>query len=135
MKEEISALLIHDEPEPLDALDLELASQSVKTRRARTCQEAVHVLAGADPPHLIFTDTTLPDGSWDDVLSLAAKAAEPISVIVVARFVDIKVYIDTLERGACDFITPPFMAPDLAHVVRCAVENVRGGRRRHVRAA
>ncbi len=135
MKEEISALLVHDEPEPLGTLDLALERQSVKTRRARTCQEAVRLLDGVDPPHLVFTETTLPDGTWDDVLSLAAKASQAVNVIVVARVADMRVYIDTIQRGAYDFITPPFVASDLTHVVRCAVENVRGRRRGQVRAA
>ena len=132
MKEDISALLVHDQAEPLSTLGLALERQSVKTCHARTCQEALHLLDGVDPPHLVFTDTTLPDGNWDDVLSLAAKAAEAVNVIVVARIADMRVYIDTIERGACDFITPPFVASDLAHVVRCAMEKVRGRRRGHV---
>ncbi len=135
MKEEISALLVHDQAEPLSTLGLALERQSVKTRRARTCQEAVHLLDRVDPPHLVFTDTTLPDGNWDDVLSLAAKASEAVNVIVVARIADLRVYIDTVEGGACDFITPPFAASDLAHVVRSAMQNVRDRRRGLVRAA
>jgi len=69
------------------------------------------------------------------VLSLAAKASEAVNVIVVARVADMRVYIDTIQRGAYDFITPPFVASDLTHVVRCAVENVRGRRHGQVRAA
>ncbi len=82
------------------------------------------MLKGSSVPHLIFTDTALPDGTWADVLSLAADTIEPANVIVVSRIVDIKLYIEAIECGAFDFIVPPFAAADLVHVLRCAVWNV-----------
>jgi hypothetical protein len=31
-----------------------------------------------------------------------------------------------MEQGACDFVMPPFRAPDIHHVVVCALEEVQG---------
>ena len=53
-------------------------------------------------------------------------------MIVVARVVDTRLYLDTIETGAFDFIAPPFVATDLQHVVRCALDNVAA--RRGIRA-
>ncbi len=121
MREKISALLVHDQDDPFRALKLALESQGIQTRRVRSCNDAFSLLVQPDPPALVFTDTELPDGTWAEMLSLAVKACDPVCVIVVSRFVDIKLYIEVIERGAFDFIVPPFGASDLSHIVRCAV--------------
>jgi len=124
MRERVSALLVHQQREPLRSLRLALERQAVETARAQNCQEAWRILSGANPPHLIFTDTALPDGLWKDVLALAAQAPQPVNVIVVARLVDTRLYIEAIEAGAFDFLAPPFTVAELAHVVRCAADNV-----------
>ncbi len=132
MKEAASALFVHYESEPMGALEKALEGQPVKACHASNCREASRLLENSNPPHVIFTDTTLPDGTWADVVGLAAKALMPVTVIVVARFVDMRLYVDVIQRGAFDFLAPPFVPFDLAHVVRCAVESVVS--RRHGRA-
>jgi FixJ family two-component response regulator len=65
----------------------------------------------------------MPDGTWADILAVAEKAAEPVNVIVVARVVDTRFYVEAIETGAFDFLAPPFNATDLAYVVRTALDN------------
>ena len=83
-----------------------------------------------NPAPLVFTDTQLLDGTWADILAAAEKAAEPVNVIVVARVVDTRFSIEAIETGAFDFLAPPFVATDLAHVVRSALDNIVARRRR-----
>jgi DNA-binding NtrC family response regulator len=90
------------------------------------------MLGGQNPAPLVFTDTELPDGTWVDILAEAGRAAQPVNVIVVARVVDTRLYLDTIETGAFDLIAPPFVATDLQHVVRSALDNVAA--RRGIRA-
>ncbi|MBI1941083.1 MAG: response regulator [Acidobacteria bacterium] len=119
----ISAVLVHNQPDPLGGLKPALEIQSVVIRRAHSCREAGRLLEGPNPPLLVFTDSQLPDGTWADVVRLAGKAPTPASVIVVSRLVDVQLYLDALEYGAFDFIAPPFEPRELAHVVECAVAN------------
>jgi len=137
MNEKILALLLHDQDEPLSSLKSALANLSVETTRARTCAEAFNELQRRVTPHLVFTDVTLPDGTWADVLRLPRKACALVDVIVVARVVDIGLYIAALEGGASDFLVPPFIECDLAYVVRRAAWDVltRRGERGWERAA
>jgi len=128
MRERLSALLIHHAPEPLRSLRLALERQGVETAQARNCEEAWRILSGANPPHLVFTDTAVADGLWADVIALAAQAPQPVNVIVVARLVDTRLYIEAIEAGAFDFLAPPFTPADLAHIVRTAADNVLGRR-------
>jgi len=95
-----------------------------KISAARTCKEAEDYLKQPNPPHLVFADALMPDGTWLDVLACAMKAARPVNVIVVAPVADFGLYIDALERGAFDLITGRSLVPGLAHVWRPAKQNV-----------
>jgi DNA-binding NtrC family response regulator len=124
MQERIRALLVHDRPEPMGSLRHALGNQSIETQSVRTCHEANQALWGCQPPHLVLVDTRLPDGSWEVVVNLAARAPAPVNVIVVSEVVDIALYLEVIQRGAFDFIVPPMSWPDFNHVVRSAVDNV-----------
>jgi two-component system, NtrC family, response regulator PilR len=124
MMEGISALLIHQKSDTLRALKYLLECQGVRVTQAGSRARAKRMLGGSNPVPLVFTDAQLPDGTWADILALAEKAALPVNVIVVARVVDTRFYVETIEAGAFDFIAPPFNATDLAYVVRCAADNV-----------
>jgi DNA-binding NtrC family response regulator len=130
MKENVKVLLIQARHDPLDPLHLALEEQSIDVATARNCAEAAVALWSGRPPHLVFTEIQLADGNWLDVLTLAAKASEPVNVIVVAPFVDIGFYVQAIERGAFDFIVPPLSESELLHVVRIAVDNALSRRRK-----
>ena len=133
MKDDIRALLLQSHESPVAALKLALENHFIWTERARSCEEATASLAGSNPPHLVFTDTDLPDGTWCDVLDLAARASLPVSVIVVSPVADVPLYIDVMRRSAFDFITHSFTTAELTYILRYAVENVRSRREQQKR--
>jgi len=96
----------------------------VKVSDARTCEEAARYLEKPNPPHLVFTDTAMPDGSWLDVLKLAAKAPRPVNVIVASRAPDVRLYMEAMDAGAFDYVTASSLVPEVAHVLRNAAESV-----------
>jgi DNA-binding NtrC family response regulator len=114
----------NENSDALRALKCLLEGQGVHVTQAGSRARAKRMLGGLKPAPLVFTDAQLPDGTWTDILALAEKAAMPANVIVVARIVDTRFYVETIEAGAFDFIAPPFNATDLAHVVRSAADNV-----------
>ncbi|MGA3165693.1 MAG: response regulator [Terriglobia bacterium] len=124
MTEKTAALLVHQNSETLRALKHALESQGVRVSQAGSRAEAKRMLGGLNPAPLVFTDPQLPDGTWADILTVAEKALLPVNVIVVARLVDTRFYVEVIEAGAYDFIAPPFNATDLAYVIRSAVDNV-----------
>src|SRR5437667_11389238 len=112
MEDKICALLVHDgRGDHLSSFRQNL-DQVVGV--AKTCGEAAHYLQKPNPPHLVFTDTAMPDGTWQDVLKLAEKAPKPVNVIVVARDADLKLYLEARERGAFDLIAPSSSRPLVA---------------------
>jgi DNA-binding response OmpR family regulator len=121
MQGEFAALLVHDPEEPFQALEQSLLNLGIQTQHAHTCSEVSAALRGARSPGLVLTVTTLADGTWADVLSLASMNREAVPVIVVSRLVDIDLYLQTLDSGASDFIVPPLSPAELAHVVKAAI--------------
>ncbi|HLY62249.1 MAG TPA: hypothetical protein VKV95_16025 [Terriglobia bacterium] len=117
----IRALMLHQEEGPLTELKSVLEGHGIETARVRTCAEAEAALACAEPPILIFTEPVLEDGTWANVIALAERGHLESSVIVVSRQMDIPLYLDALERGASDFIVPPFQEAEIAYVVRGAM--------------
>jgi DNA-binding NtrC family response regulator len=134
MKENVKALLVQARQDPLDALRLALEEQAIDIYTAKNCGDAAMAIWSDRPPHLVFTDVQLTDGNWADILALAAKASEPVNVIVVAPFADVSFYVQTIERGAFDFIVPPLSDPELLHVVRIAADNALRRRHKHAEA-
>jgi DNA-binding NtrC family response regulator len=129
MQQSITALIIHQNSETLACLKSALERQGMCIIQAESRAQANRMLGGQNPTPLVFTETHLPDGTWADVLADAGRAAQPVNVIVVARVVDTRFYLEAIETGAFDFLAPPFVATDLAYVVRSAFDNVVARRR------
>lgn len=132
MKTKFSALLIHHHNERFAALRPVLEALSIKSVRAQNCKETEARLCEMPCPHLILTDTVLSDGNWMDVLDLAAKAVEPVNVILVSNVANINLYLDAMDQGAFDFMTDSFTVPETVHILKCALDNVTDRRRLHL---
>jgi len=122
MENTLFALLLHNRPHPLELLQHALNPLPVQTASVRTCAELKRLIPKA-LPYIIFCDTILPDGTWEDVVKLADRAPAPVNVIVVGANDDMKLYVSVLEGGAFDFIVPPFEAQSLEFVVTSAARN------------
>jgi DNA-binding NtrC family response regulator len=127
LKEEISALLLHQPTESQRPLKQALQGRSIKVHWQRYCREALPLLREADPPHRIFTEALLPDGRWRDVVKMALEALKPLKVIVLSRLIDVRLYVETMARGAFDFIVPPITRNELAHVLARGRERFESG--------
>jgi DNA-binding NtrC family response regulator len=119
MSERLFALLVHDHPEPFESLKQTLRDLSIETYSVATCKEAEDLISQCKP-HLIFTDKSLADGSWVSILNTADSADVPLSVIVVGAIPDTRFYVSVMERGAFDFVAPPFEHEPLSFVTQSA---------------
>jgi|GEM_PF-665677 FixJ family two-component response regulator len=117
----ITTLIVHDEERPFEELYRRLKELNVPSLQLRTFVETKYFLKRLRHPVLIFTDVALPDGTWADVLEAAKNATFPSPVIVVSRFVDLNLYLETLQKGAADFIVAPFTTNDLEFIIRSAM--------------
>lgn len=124
----IVALLVHNDEQPFDELQRRLKELNISSLHLRTFIEVKYFLKRLRHPALIFTDATLPDGTWADVVDAAKTATLSCPVIVVSRFVDLSLYREALQRGAADFIVAPFTTRELESVIHAAMAKSDGGR-------
>ena len=101
-----TVLFVHDGREHIAALEDSLRLQRVGFTRVRNCQEAHEALEAGPVPLVVFTDTKLPDGTFEDILVLTAKARQAVNVLVASEVGNIRLYEEAMEQGAFDFLTP-----------------------------
>ena len=133
MKRNVYALVVHERPEPCQALKLVLRRLHVDTFSVGSCAEAAHLLEQTRP-HLIFTDTKLPDGTWIDVVTLAEDAEVPICAILVGPSKDPELFQSALNYGAFDYVSPPFETEPISQLLIQAMAWVRNRREHGSRA-
>ena len=134
LQRNVYALVVHERSEPCQALKLVLRRLHVDTFSVGSCAEAAHLLEQTQP-HLIFTDTKLPDGTWIDVVTLAEEAAVPICAILVGSSKDPELFQSALSYGAFDYVSPPFDTESISQLLAQAMALVRTRRERDSRAA
>ena len=122
MSNHIFALLVHNRMEPFEGLKRALKELSVETYSVRTCKEAINLMTQCRP-HVVFADAALTDGSWLSIANLAEQAEAPVSVIVVGTVPNTKLYLSVMERGAFDFVAPPFEHEALNFIIKSAALN------------
>lgn len=122
-----SVLLVHDEPDAFRGLEEMLKLRDIRTSHARQCAEAQKLLKDPGGIDVVLTDVALADGTWKDVIRLAHRHAQNTPVIVMSRVVSMRVYLDTQDAGAADFIVPPMAAGDLAYALTTAMQRTSSG--------
>lgn len=123
-RKRILAVLVSDGSRGFTKLRSLLKALGVEIWSTYACAEAAR-LVDQTRPELIFTATELIDGTWSKNVELAENAPVQTNAIVVGRSHDIGLYLSAMDRGAFDFIIPPFEWNALNHVVRVAAGNAR----------
>jgi DNA-binding response OmpR family regulator len=78
-------------------------------------------LLEARPVGVVLTEHDLEDGTWSDLLDLAAPAPWSPPVVVVSRHADEAMWARVLNLGGYDVLTKPFDATEVRRVVGMAV--------------
>jgi two-component system response regulator PilR (NtrC family) len=134
MKGKVFALIVHERPEPCQGLKLVLRRLGVDTVSVGGCEEAEHLLEQTHP-HLLFTDTKLPEGTWIDVLNLAECAPAANCAILVNASKDPELFRAARDYGAFDCVSPPFKTETISELIQRAIRFVQADRDRQARSA
>lgn len=122
------ALLASDGSPCFDELRAHLKSQGMEVWMARSCKSALRLLEQTHP-EVVFTAASLTDGTWVRIVGRVQEMTVPINVIVVGKHTDTRSHRSAIERGAFDFILPPFEMDPISQVGRTAAENARRRRK------
>jgi len=108
-------LVVDDEPNIRRLLDIRLRNRGHLVYTAASGDEAIARLDELEPD-LILLDVSMPGSSGLDVLERIRTEARDIAVIMMTAFGSERVAIDSLRRGADDYLRKPF-EPDEFRVI------------------
>jgi CheY-like chemotaxis protein len=70
---------------------------------------------------VIFCEFHLEDGTWRDVLDLAANLDEPPLLVVTAQLADDHVWAEVLNLGGYDVLSKPLVEEEVRRVLHLAI--------------
>ncbi|KAA3638026.1 MAG: sigma-54-dependent Fis family transcriptional regulator [Proteobacteria bacterium] len=109
-------LVVDDEPDILKLLDISLTRMGFSVYKAESVGAAKYQLSKYSF-HLCLTDFKLPDGLGSELVAYAQKNYPQMPIAVITAFGTINHAVDTLKRGAYDFITKPISLETLRNLV------------------
>lgn len=115
-------LIVDDEPDIALILKLQLEDAGYETVRARDGVEALEAVA-AEKFSLIMLDIKMPRMDGLEVLSRIGGAETPVVMMTAHGSEDIAV--NTLHKGALDYISKPFSTDDMLQKVKRAIDQDR----------
>jgi len=112
------ALVVDDDPRQLENLTRLVEREGFATSSARSVAEARKRLK-EQPPHLVFSDLFLPDGSGMDVLKEVHRTL-PAQVILVTGYASVDSAVEALRAGASDYLVKPIDSTRLRSILHNA---------------
>jgi DNA-binding NtrC family response regulator len=117
-------LVVDDEPHLRRILVSNLRREGHEIREAAGVADARRALAEHEFDALI-TDQKMGDGEGLDVLTAVHETDAVLSVVFLTAFATIELAVESMRRGAFDFITKPFVPEVLVASMARAVEHTR----------
>jgi DNA-binding NtrC family response regulator len=117
-------LLVEDEAPLREAWAVQLSDAGFEVVSVGSGEEAIDRLS-TFAFDLVVTDLRLPGADGVAVLEAARQRYPDIVVVIVTGYGTVRDAVDTIKRGAADFITKPFQFDALLHVLRVALERHR----------
>lgn len=124
MNTPLLAVMIHDRPEPLKTLEGALSNLLVESYSVKSCSEAKSLIAQYQPL-VVFVDLLIWSKSFPYIVDLAKAADQGFNIIVVGALPDIEQYVSAVERGAFNYIAPPFSHDTLTMALHSASVDAR----------
>ncbi len=81
----------------------------------RSCREAVSFLR-EHPVGVMITSATLPDGTWESLLSEISLFPDAPNLIVASRLADERLWAEVLNMGGYDLIFVPYDADEVLRI-------------------
>jgi len=117
-------LLVEDEEALREAIAERLGDHEFHVVQAASGEAALERLADF-AFDVVITDLRLPGLDGGQVVEVALERYPDIVAIVITGFGTVKDAVETIKKGAADFITKPFQFDALLHVLRSAFEQRR----------
>ncbi len=117
-------LIVDDEPSMRRILVSNLSHEGYEVVEAAGLAAARSALA-EDWLDAVITDQKMSDGEGLEVLAAAREADPAVAVVFLTAFATVELAVESMRRGAFDFVTKPFLPEVMLATVRRAVEHTR----------
>jgi two-component system response regulator HydG len=114
-------LVVDDEPTICDALKVALSTDGFVVQAAENAIQAIAELERQEFD-VVLADLSLPRVSGLELLDRVKKSWPSIEVIVITGQGSIATAVDAIKRGAYHYVTKPFTADEIIHLVTQALE-------------
>ena len=114
-------LVVDDEPTICDALRVALSSDGYTVQAVENAMQAIAELERQEVD-LVLADLSLPRVSGLELLDRVKKSWPGVEVIVITGQGSIATAVDAIKRGAYHYVTKPFTADEILHLVGQALE-------------
>ena len=115
------ALAVLSDPLNRETIFRSLVACGIEPVLCSTLREAQASLSSG-PADVVFCESSLSDGSFEDLLSALASGEPSPPVIVCARFYQPALYLDLMDRGAFDFIEYPYHTEEMRWILVTAFQ-------------
>ncbi len=121
MKHDI--LIVDDQKDIRNLLSSILQDEGYHTREAENSHQALEAIK-TNRPHLVIMDIWLNDSRFDgiEILDIIKQEHPNLPVIMISGHGNIETAVNTLKKGAYDFIEKPFQTDRLLSIVARAIE-------------
>ena len=117
-------LVVDDEPSICEALRVALSIEGYGVQAVENAIQAIAELERQEAD-VVLADLTLPRVSGLELLDRVKKSWPPTEVIVITGQGSIATAVDAIKRGAYHYVTKPFTAEEILHLVGQALERRR----------
>ena len=118
-------MVVMSSGERLEALLTELACLRVNVLPIQDFRTAREWLHGHPRVEVVFTDLSLSDGNWCDILKYVLQQGIDASVVVTSRHGDARLWSEVLWLGAYDLLVEPYESFEIGRIVQGAVRAAR----------
>jgi DNA-binding NtrC family response regulator len=115
-------LIVEDEPNMRKLLAMNLRAEGHVPVEVATIKDGLEAVNGNDF-EVILTDQRLPDGEGLDIVSAVTQSDAATAVIVLTAYGSVELAVETMRKGAFDFLTKPFSAENLKAVIQRAARH------------
>jgi len=118
-------LVVDDEEGFRELVTFEFSSLGYRVVSASNGEEAVRAVSAEGDVDVVVSDVTMPKLDGLDAMREIKKLDPKIEVIMITGCATIETAVESMRRGAYDYITKPFQIADLARLVGRALEKRR----------
>jgi putative two-component system response regulator len=115
-------LVVDDDPAVRKVLGIGLTTSGYETRAAASGAEALEILHGGEfRPDCVLTDIRMPGMPGDRLLEMMRQELPLVPVIMLTALNQVETAVDTMRKGAFDYLLKPVRKAHLEETVRKAL--------------